>query len=151
MPIAVSERFYEAVAPSPRPRPAIRRQKIPEHWKGESASYLSFTAHLSGRGIMTDDTTSETVWITIDEASRLLGTSAKKLLRKLHSKHNTLRCERTASGFRVNAEDVRREVEKQLSEPSVSEVVEKSKGEKTPAGERPFISFDGYNKTYHFL
>lgn len=100
---------------------------------------------------MKDDTTRETVWITIDEASRLLGMSAKKLLRNLHDRDNTLRCERTASGFRVNTEDVRREAEKRSSKPSVSGAVEKPKREKTPAGERPFISFDGYNKTYHFL
>jgi hypothetical protein len=100
---------------------------------------------------MNDDATREPEWITLDEASRLLGTSANKLLKKLHKKDNALRFGRTTSGFRVNADDVRREVERRSSEPAVSEAVEQPQRKKTPAGERPHFSFDGYHKTYYFL
>jgi hypothetical protein len=100
---------------------------------------------------MNDDTIRRPEWITIDEASQLLGISSNKLLRKLQSKEKALHTGRTVSGLLVFAEDVRLEVEKRASEPSVSEAVEKPRGKKTPAGERPFISFEGSGKTYHFL
>jgi hypothetical protein len=100
---------------------------------------------------MNDDKNQDPEWITIDEASQLLATSPNKLLKKLHDKDNTLRLGRTASGLLINADDVRREVERRSSESTISDMVKKQKGEKTPAGERPFISFEGSGKTYHFL
>ena len=100
---------------------------------------------------MTDETTREPEWITIDEASQLLGISSNKLLRKLQRKDDILRTGRSVSGLLVFADDVRREVEQRSSESTISDMVKKQKGEKTPAGERPFISFEGSGKTYHFL
>jgi hypothetical protein len=94
---------------------------------------------------MTDDTTHDNEWVTIDQAADLLGISSKKLLRKLQSKHNTLRLTRNASGLVVRADDVRGEVELQSSQPTS----EKPKGAKTRPSEK-LISFEGHGKTYHF-
>ena len=107
---------------------------------------------------MTDETTREPEWITIDEASQLLGISSNKLLRKLQRKDNILRTGRSVSGLLVFADDVRREVEQRSSEPTVSEAIEQPETEKSSrpddrphfSDDRPHFSFDGYFKTFYF-